>query len=77
MTKELRSKNPKNWTKAFFRCESKSDMILNNLYVAFNSNIIRIYNYRHLVKDKLDACNKKLWVGKWLGMMSTDVKLKK
>ena len=38
--KELMSKGPKHWSKAFFRVKSKCDIVDNNLSKAFNSCIM-------------------------------------
>ncbi|KAK8583429.1 hypothetical protein V6N13_022135 [Hibiscus sabdariffa] len=40
VAKDLKSKSPKHWTKAFFGCHSKCDMVDNNICEAFNSSIL-------------------------------------
>ncbi|KAK8633758.1 hypothetical protein V6N13_014596 [Hibiscus sabdariffa] len=40
VAKDLKSKSPKHWTKAFFGCHSKCDMVNNNICEAFNSSIL-------------------------------------
>ncbi|MBA0693050.1 hypothetical protein Goari_010563 [Gossypium aridum] len=37
---ELMSKSPKHWTKAFFGCQCKSNIVDNNICEAFNFSII-------------------------------------
>ncbi|KAK8694127.1 hypothetical protein V6N13_071684 [Hibiscus sabdariffa] len=40
VAKDLKSKSPKYWTKAFSGCHSKCDMVDNNICEAFNSSIL-------------------------------------
>ncbi|KAK8582463.1 hypothetical protein V6N13_069240 [Hibiscus sabdariffa] len=40
VAKDLKSKSPKHWTKAFFGCHSKCDMVDDNICEAFNSSIL-------------------------------------
>ncbi|MBA0672346.1 hypothetical protein Goklo_029692, partial [Gossypium klotzschianum] len=43
------SKSPKHWTKAFFGCQCKSDMVDNDICEAFNFSIMegRYQKYNH------------------------------
>ncbi|MBA0682279.1 hypothetical protein Goari_024010 [Gossypium aridum] len=42
------SKSPKHWTKAVFGCQSKFDMVDNNICEAFNSSIVEV-RYKSII----------------------------